>query len=440
MRAHSARKKTRKRYLFSFSLVFVMNFKKLFAVARWEFIEKARTKAFLISLIATPLMMGVFAALPSLLALRSETDTKKFAFYDETNSLYVPVSETLTQKYRLSNGKPNYELVPVDARSISREDFLKEYSARIFNGDFTGLFVIPADVENSRKIEYRSDNVGNIRDINAMERSVEKALSEAAAVKKGIDIAVFKSLSQSLETTSLKISKGGNVQQSSFFEVFGVAYASVLALFILILGTGQMLVRGLVEEKSNRIIEILISSCSPFELMMGKLIGLSGLGIVQALAWSLFGVGAVMYFGASLNFLSNVPITLVYILFGYVLYASLLLGLGSLTTTEQEAQQITSYATLLLILPLTMITLVLQNPNSLIAKVFSYIPFTAPTIMAMRISIQMPPAWEIALSLGLLLLATIVVTYFSARIFRLAILVYGKRPTLPEIWEFLKEK
>lgn len=147
-----------------------------------------------------------------------------------------------------------------------------------------------------------------------------------------------------------------------------------------------------------------------------------------------------MYFGVSISALSNLPVTLLFMLFGYLLYASLLLGLGSLTTTEQEAQQITSYATMLLIVPMTLLTVVLQNPNSTIAKVFSYIPFTAPTIMAMRISIQMPPLWEIALSLTLLLLATVIVTYFSAKVFRVAILVYGKRPTLPEIWEFLKDK
>lgn len=417
-----------------------MNFQKLFAVARWEFIEKARTKAFIISLVATPLIMLVFAALPSLLALRGDESTKKFAFYDETMSLREPVQAMLTQKYKLKNGMQNFDLVPVDAKLMSREAFLKEYSPRVFKGDFTGLFVIPADVETTHKIEYRSDNVGNIRDINAIERGIEKALTEQAAVKKGIDLTVFKSLSQSLETTSLKLSKDGNAKESGFLEVFGLAYASVLILFILILGTGQMLVRGLVEEKNNRIMEILVSSCSPFELMMGKLLGLSGLGVAQALVWSVFGIGAVMYFGVSLSALSNLPVTLLFMLFGYLLYASLLLGLGSLTTTEQEAQQITSYATMLLIVPMTLLTVVLQNPNSTIAKVFSYIPFTAPTIMAMRISIQMPPLWEIALSLTLLLLATVIVTYFSAKVFRVAILVYGKRPTLPEIWEFLKDK
>ncbi len=417
-----------------------MNFQKLFAVARWEFIEKARTKAFIISLLLTPAIMILFGTLPSLLALRGDDNTKKFAFYDETMALREPVQAILNQKYKLKDGRPNFDLVPVDAKLMSREAFLKDYSPRIFNGDFTGLFIIPANVEEKHLLEYRSDNVGNIRDIKSIESAIEKVLTEQAAVKKGIDLTVFKSLSQSLETTSLKISKSGDVKESGFLEVFGVAYASVLILFILILGTGQILVRGLVEEKSNRIMEILVSSCSPFELMMGKLIGLSGLGIVQAVVWSGFGVGAVLYFGVSVSALGNIPLVLVFMLFGYLLYASLLLGLGSITTTDQEAQQITSYVSLLLVVPMTLLTVVLQNPNSVIAKVLSFIPFTAPTIMAMRISIQLPPIWEITLSLGILLVSTVIITYFAAKIFRLAILVYGKRPTLPEVLAFLKEK
>jgi ABC-2 type transport system permease protein len=417
-----------------------MNIAKLLTVAKWEFVEKARTKAFLISLIATPLIMGAFAALPSLLALRGDSDTKKFAFYDETMSLREGAQERLNKKYKLENGKPNFDLVPVDTRIMKRADFLKDYTARVFKGDFTGLVIIPADVETTHQIEYRSDNVGNIRDIGSLESAIEKTLAEQAAVKRGIDVATYKSLAQPVETKSIKVSKTGEAKESGFGEAFGVAYGSVLILFILILGTGQILVRGLVEEKSNRIMEILVSSCSPFELMMGKLVGLSGLGIVQALVWSVFGIAAVSYFGAPITALSSVPITLVFMLLGYLLYASLLLGLGSLTTTDQEAQQVTSYATMLLVLPVTMIVLVLQNPNSLVARALSFFPFTAPTIMAMRMAIQMPPVWEIALSMVLLVVATVVVVFFSAKIFRVAILVYGKRPTLPEIINFLREK
>jgi ABC-2 type transport system permease protein len=417
-----------------------MDLRKLLAVAKWEFIEKARTKAFLISLVLTPAIMVITGIVPSFLASRSETDTKKFAVYDETESLREPAQERLTKRNKLENGKPSYDLVPVNTTLMPRDVFLKEYTPRVMKGDFTGLFIIPKNVDSLHTIEYRSNNVGNIRDISTIENAFEKSLAEARAVQKGIDLAVYKSLSTPLETTSIRISKDGKASESNFLQTFGVAYGSVAVLFILVLTTGQILVRGLVEEKSNRIMEILISSCSPFELMMGKLIGLSGLGIAQALVWSSFAVGLIFYFNVPLEILSPLPITLIFVLLGYVLYAAILLGLGSLTTTDQEAQQATSSATLFLVLPIALISVVLQNPNSLIARVMSFIPLTAPTVMAMRIAVQQPPAWEIALSIALLVIATVIVVFFAAKIFRVAILVYGKRPTLPEILDFLRAK
>jgi ABC-2 type transport system permease protein len=417
-----------------------MDIRKLLAVAKWEFIEKARTKAFLISLVLTPALMVVTGIVPSFLASRSETDTKKFAVYDETESLREPAQARLAKRHKLENGKPSYDLVPVNSTLMPRDVFLKEYTPRVLKGDFTGLFIISKKVDSLHTIEYRSNNVGNIRDISTIENAFEKSLAEARAVDKGIDLALYKSLSTPLETTSIRISKDGKASESNFLQTFGVAYGSVIVLFILVLTTGQILVRGLVEEKNNRIMEILISSCSPFELMMGKLIGLSGLGIAQALVWSSFAVGLIFYFNVPLEILSPLPITLIFVLLGYVLYAALLLGLGSLTTTDQEAQQATSYATLFLVLPIGLISVVLQNPNSLIARVMSFIPLTAPTVMVMRIAVQQPPAWEIALSIALLVFATVIVVYFAAKIFRVAILVYGKRPTLPEILDFLRAK
>ncbi len=417
-----------------------MDIRKLLAVAKWEFVEKARTKAFLISLVMTPAIMIAASVIPSLLASRSDSETKKFVVYDETMKLREAAEERLQKKYRLDNGKPTYQLVPVNADIMKREDFVKDYTPRVLKGDFTGLFLVPKNVDSTHTIEYRSDNVGNIRDISAIETALEKSLAEQRAVEKGINVETYKSLATPLETTSIRVTKSGEASEGSFLQTFGVAYGSVVILFILVISTGQILVRGLVEEKNNRIMEILISSCSPFELMMGKLVGLSGLGILQALVWSVVAMGMVVYFEVPLSILSPLPITLLFVLFGYVLYASLLLGLGSLTTTDQEAQQMTSYATLLLVIPISLISVVLQNPNSTIAKVMSFIPFTAPTVMAMRIAIQQPPALEIIGSLGLILLTTGVVIYFSAKIFRVAILVYGKRPTLPEILEFLRDK
>ena len=136
-----------------------MDIRKLLAVAKWEFIEKARTKAFLISLVLTPALMVITGIVPSFLASRSETDTKKFAVYDETESLREPAQERLAKRHKLENGKPSYDLVPVNTTLMPRDVFLKEYTPRVLKGDFTGLFLIPKNVDSLHTMEYRSSSL-----------------------------------------------------------------------------------------------------------------------------------------------------------------------------------------------------------------------------------------------------------------------------------------
>lgn len=414
-----------------------MNIQKLFAVARWEFIEKVKTKAFIIGLLLTPLIMAMFAILPSFLASR-DNGIKRFAVYDETTMLVASAQQRLNER-----GKSNLELVPVNPQSFTLASFLEQYSPRIIAGEFTGLVIIPADIESTHQMEYRSTNVGNFDETRSIETALQKSLSEHLAIKKGISAALYRDISKPLETKTIKISKSGEAKESSFLETFGLSYGAMLVYIILITTTSQILVRGLVEEKSNRIMEILISSCSPFELMMGKLIGLSALGIIQVFAWGAIAIGLTLYFGSAVaaTLISLLPLVLVFTLLGYIFVAALMLGLGSLTNTDQEAQQINGYMMMIGIgLPAILFTVILRNPNSTLAKIGSYIPFAAPTVMNMRIAVQMPPVWEILTSIVVLLVSTVLIVYFAARLFRVGILSYGKMPTLPEIIGYLREK
>lgn len=416
-----------------------MNFSKILQIARWEFLEKVRTKAFLISLILTPLIMVGFSVVPTLLMMREDEESKMFLVYDETNSFLNDFQNTLNEKYKLANGKPNFILVPVSSEQKSIESLIHEYSPRILNDEFTGLFIIPKNVEQTRKAEYRSGNLGNIKDLERLSNTLEQIMTERLALKNGINMEVYKNITKSLDVKTIKIDKNGKEKESGFMEAFGAAYGSAMIMMFLVLTTGQLLVRSLLEEKSNRIIEILLSSCSAQDLMAGKLLGLSGLGIFQTTLWGGIGIGASMYFGKQIAVLAHLPLLLIFMLLGYVLFASLFLGLGSLASTEQEAQQITSYITLLSVAPMMMISVLLQNPTGSMVKIMSYIPFLAPTVMAMRIAIAMPQWWELLLSIGILLLSVILVVWVCSKIFRVAILSYGKRPSMKEILGFLRE-
>lgn len=417
-----------------------MNMAKMLNVARWEFVQKAKTKAYIISLVLTPVILMLFAILPSILASKADSETKKFLLYDETGLFATPLEQTLEQRYKLPDGTPNYTLVPIDNQKLTLDEALSQYKARLLEDEFTGLLIVPKDIFTARRLEYRGANVGNEIEVRKIGDELEKLVIQHSLVQHGIDPSLYNDASRALSLTTIKISKSGENTESGFIEVFIAAYGSTLLLFMLVIITGQLLVRSLFEEKSNRIIEILLSSCSPIELMMGKLLGLSGLGILQAVVWLSISLGVGAQFATIPDIFSLLPFLLLYMLLGYLFYASILIGFGSLATTEQEAQQITGYMTMLIMLPVALIVPLMQNPNSGLVKTLSYVPFMTPSIMTMRIAVQRPEWWEIFATVAVMIVSIIILMYFSSKIFRAAILSYGKRPTLPEIIGFLREK
>ena len=209
---------------------------------------------------------------------------------------------------------------------------------------------------------------------------------------------------------------------------------------MMILSSGGMLIRSLVEEKSNRLIEILVSSCSPDELLTGKVIGLSSLGIAQVLIWTMIGLSLVgLHIIPSQVFNNIIPI-LVYFAMGFIFYTSIFVGIGSIVTTEQEAQQITSYLSLVLVLPIVLTIPAMENPESILVQILSYIPFTIPSIMILRFNIGAVPTLDIITTSAVMVLSTYISVGIAARIFRIGVLSYGKRPSIKELITWIKEE
>ncbi len=176
-----------------------MNINKMLQVARWEFVERVRTKAFIIGIFITPLIMGVFATLPSILASRSDTKTKTIAVLDQSNMLVADAQVYIDSRYKLDNGKPNFhfEIIPPNT---TQEQLQAQYYPRVFNDELIGVLIIPADVFTSRTLEMRSENAGNIQDVNKIERGIQKVLVAKAAEQNGIKADVFEKVSKSLDT------------------------------------------------------------------------------------------------------------------------------------------------------------------------------------------------------------------------------------------------
>jgi len=301
----------------------------------------------------------------------------------------------------------------------------------------TAAILIPASAIDSHQVEYRSPNVSDIEGIRILERRISGIISEYKIEHAGLDPIRVRELSRSTEMRTVRISEKGE-KESGFLESFGISYVFLIFMLIMVLSSGQMLVRSLVEEKSNRIIEVLVSSCSPVDLMLGKIVGISMLGMVQVLFWT--SIGVVLVYAAELRNLplDNLWLMVLNFFLGFLLYAAIFVAFGSLASTEQEAQQMTGYLSMLLMLPIIIAFIATQNPNSPILIVLTMIPLITPQMMFVRLPITTPPVWEIALSLFILVAAIFIVTWIAAKIFRTGILLTGKRPGLGEIFRWIR--
>jgi ABC-2 type transport system permease protein len=237
---------------------------------------------------------------------------------------------------------------------------------------------------------------------------------------------------------TVRISPTGEERESGFLEIFWSSYIFLMAMMMLIATSGQILIRSVVEEKTNRIIEVLASSCSATDLMTGKILGLSALGLTQIGLYTLMGVAAVSYFGIEGLEFENVWLLLPYFVLGYLFYAAIFVVVGSPLSSEHEAQQVTSWIVLLLMIPFVFAFIAIENPGMPIIRYLSFIPFFTPSLMALRIPIVMPPVGDIVATLGILIVCTAVMMWIAGRIFRVAILSYGKRPSVGEIIRWVK--
>ena len=414
--------------------------KKTLAVAHWEYIEKIKSKAFLVSLFLMPMIMLAMGILPGVLAGRADTENRVIGVIDQSGELFQPLAKALDERFKLPNGEPNYILLSIGTDgSVDTFQAKKFADSLVIANQIEGYLIIRQSYMMDTSIDYRTQNVGNLRVTERLTQSIRDLVVERKLRSKGLDPSLVKELTMPIELRTIKLSKSGTEEESGFEQTFLSAYLFMMMMFFLVTTSGQLLVRSMLEEKSNRIVEVLMSSCSAKELMAGKIIGLSGLGLTQMGLWAIIGVAISLNFPVTLPSIPSALILVVYFILGYLFYAAIFVAAGSPVSTEQGAQQLTSYITLILILPIVLAIPVMQNPNSMMAKVLSFIPLITPTMMAMRIPIQMPSPVEIIASMIILALSAFVAMWAAGKIFRTAILAYGKRPGIGELMKLLQK-
>jgi ABC-2 type transport system permease protein len=412
---------------------------KAIAVAKWEYLEKVKSKAFLVGLFLTPIIMVGMGVLPSVFATQEDKGTRVIGVIDQSGTIAREFARRLEERYTLESGLPNYAVRQLAVGStIDLNEAVRQANNLVAAGEIEGYCILEGAAGGDSLVEYRSRSVGDFRIGARMEETLKGILAERRVMSMGLDPRLLRELSVNLDVRMVKLSKEGEKEDAGFEKIFFSAFVFLMMMFFLIATSGQILVRSVIEEKSNRIVEVLVSSCSPTDLMAGKVIGLSGLAFTQLGFWAIIGVAASIQFGTVLIDPGHAVLLVIYFVLGYLFYAGIFIGAGSPLTTEQEAQQVNTYLVLLLVLPMMLALPAMKDPEALWLRVLTFIPFFTPTMMALRIPIQVPALWEILVTIVLMMLSIYVVMVAAGRVFRIAILSTGKSPKLSEILRWAK--
>jgi ABC-2 type transport system permease protein len=413
--------------------------KKTLIIAKWEYIEKIRTKAFIISMFVTPAILLLFTLAPTWFSRHEEESTKIYGIIDTSQIYYNQLRNNLEQ-IKLKNDQPKYVVINLYDKKIKLDELKKSSDQDVVRNRLQGYFIILNGGTDKININFRSKGSGSFDDIGKIEGIFNKVKNKIQLSNAGVDISIINSVSKYVSINPIKIEENGKESKADFLTLFFSSFIFIMLLMMMVLSTGGMLVRSLLEEKSNRLIEILVSSCSKKELLAGKVLALSGLGFTQILIWCLLGLVTAQTALVPLEAFDNVLPMLGFFILGYVFYVSIFVGIGSIVSTDQEAQQMTSYISLILILPTIFSISAIQNPGSSLIKILSYIPFTSASIMMLRLKLETIPMREIAVIVFIMLLSIYITISFSSKLFKIGILSYGKRPSIKELIRWIREK
>jgi len=430
-------------------------------IIKREYLTKVKNKSFIIMTFLSPIIMIALIAVVAYLAQLNNDKERTISILDESGLISSAFENTENTTYIILK-----ELSLENAKNLVKEK--EEY----------GLLHIPMGVDIdqvAKSIKFYSEDTPSLTIISSLENRLEKKLTDLKLQQGGVDIEKIKASKTSIDIAQEsyegeKTSKIDNIVKLAFGGVAGYL------LFMFIIIYGNMIMRSVIEEKTSRIIEVIISSVKPMQLMMGKIIGTSLAGITQFVIWLILGGVLMMVvssiFGINLSEMQtpqqemmqqamesqdmqmqaqqlmtaiyNLPLTnmiIAFVLFfigGYLLYSSLYAAIGAAVDNETDTQQFMMPILVPLILAVYVgVFTVIEDPHGTVSTVFSFIPLTSPVVMLMRIPFGVP-LWQQLLSLGLLIGTFRITVWFAAKIYRVGILMYGKKPSYREIYKWLK--
>lgn len=429
---------------------------KIFAVVRREFIERVRTRAFLLATLGLPLLM-VFAMVMPALMMRGTDRTTRIAVIDgTTDSVGAHIVATLGKSTFKDGVRPKFaiEHVTMPGDPTPTRDSLLLRTSREVAQPLDGVLILPENTLSAGKVEYFGTNVSSFETMGQIERIVSSVVVGTRLERAGVDAGVVTAATRPADMKTTKVADGkptGESGEASFI----LAYIMGFLLYISVVLFGQQTMMSVIEEKTSRIMEILASSLRPFQMLLGKVIGVGAVGLLQMSIW----VGTVFMVGQNRTVLAGIlkvpvetmqamPIPsiptdllvvfLTYFALGFLLFGAVFAAVGSMVNSTQEAQQAISGVVMVIMVGFFGVFAVIKDPSGGLGTVLSLIPFTAPFVMPVRWSMAAVPLPELAISLTIMVGALLGVVWVAGRIYRTGILMYGKKPTLREVFRWVR--
>ncbi len=413
---------------------------KLIAVIRREYLARVRSRWFIVITIIAPLLMITAMAIPIVFMARESERVLSISVVDESGQLL----EELLATEAFEEGRLRYMPPPGGEPGT----VIASLRHRVLDGQLSGFLYLPADVLEGGEIEYWGRDVGMTLVRATLEPATTTAVRRHQARTLGLDPSAVARLTREIEVAAYRVTEEGAARDEAQSAI--VAQILALIIYMVVLLYGAMMLRAAVAEKASKTVEVILSSVRPWQLMLGKTLGVGAVGLTQIGIW-LAVAGLLLLYAASaqafadVGFIQNLPVGIDTLLLfvglfltGYFLYGGLYASVGAVASSEQEASQLQFPVTLLVIIPLLIIPIVLESPTSNASVVLSWIPFFTPVLFIARYALGIVELWEIPLIFTLQIVTILCIAWVGGRIYRVALLMTGKRPTLRELVRWIR--
>jgi len=423
---------------------------KFVAIFNREYMERVRSRWFVVATVFGPILMLALIFVPSILGSRTgaSEDVGRVAILDATGT-HIGRRMALSLSGGLAGDTSLTRIVPVTAATLAPAE--SAATAEVMAGGLQGYFVLDSGTVQGRSARYAGRNASSISDLERLRAVVRQSVLAYRLEAAGLDPSRVDELTSTrLSLDAERLNERGRGGSGMVSVLFGIFVA--MLLYVAILLYGMSVLRGVQEEKQTRVAEVVLSSARSDTLLAGKVLGIGAVGLTQMLAWVVAAALLFRYRATLLGMagLPNLPfslpdigigmlvVLLFFFLAGFILYASLLAAVGAMVNNEQEAQQAAQPVIFLMIAAMLFLQPVLQNPNSRLAEVVSWIPFTAPIIMPLRMTLTTVSMVELILVLAGIAITCALAVWLAARIYRVGLLMYGKRPTMRELARWIR--